>query len=387
MLIRRYGVMFRFGLFDHPPEKSEIPAEKNGAVARDIAAAGSVLLRNENNILPLDIENGSIKSIALLGPWAAKAATGGIGSSMVNPVRTFIPADVITKRLQKSGVKLTVDADADPEAAAVIAASADVAVVIAGSLDSESIDRENLSLPDNQDALISAVAAANPHTVVFIHAGGPVLMPWLNDVAAVMDGFYPGGEDGEVTADLLFGDRYPSGRLPITFPASEQDGPANTEKRYPGVDGKVFYDEGLETGYRWYQAQNITPLFPFGFGLSYTAFSVEQLDISSDTINPGDLIDLTVKVTNTGTSTGEEVVQVYVSYPADAGEPPKQLRAFKKVLLEPGKSRTVSLTLGERALAVYDTAKESWVVNSGSYGIYAGTSSFDTPLTSTVKVK
>jgi beta-glucosidase len=385
MLLRRFREMFRFGLFDREPMTSPIPVDEHAEIAREIGAAGSVLLRNEGSLLPLDATQSM--RIALLGPWATQAATGGGGSSMVNPIRAITPADAITSRLEDTGVELTIDADASPDAAAQLASEADIAVVVVGNFETEAADREDMSLPDEQDALIAAIAAANPQTIVFVHAGSPILMPWAADVAAIVEGWYPGGEDGETTAALLFGDVYPSGKLPITFPVQESDGLANTPERYPGVDGKVYYDEELQVGYRWFQSQDITPLFPFGFGLSYTTFNVDNLSVTTPTVQPGNSVSLQVRVTNTGNREGAEVVQAYVAYPPELGEPPKQLRAFQKVTLEPDESHTVELTLNDRALAVWDTDTARWVVHAGTYTVLLGTSSANTPLEATVTVE
>ncbi|MBW2375139.1 MAG: glycoside hydrolase family 3 C-terminal domain-containing protein, partial [Deltaproteobacteria bacterium] len=307
MLLRRFREMFRFGLFDREPMTSPIPVDEHAEIAREIGAAGSVLLRNEVGLLPLDATQPM--SIALLGPWATQAATGGGGSSRVNPIRAITPAEAITNRLDGTDVQLTIDADAGPAEAAQLASEADIAVVVVGNFETEAADRKDMSLPDEQDALIAAIAAANPQTIVFIHAGSPILMPWVADVAAIVEGWYPGGEDGETTVALLFGDIYPSGKLPITFPVQESDGLANTPERYPGVDGKVYYDEELQVGYRWFQSQDITPLFPFGFGLSYTTFMLGDLSVATPTIQAGDPVTLQVPVTNIGNREGAEVVQ------------------------------------------------------------------------------
>jgi beta-glucosidase len=162
---------------------------------------------------------------------------------------------------------------------------------------------------------------------------------------------------------------------------------ATRPERYLGVDGKVYYSEELEVGYRWYQAQDITPLFPFGFGLSYTTFALDQFSVTTPTIAPGDSVSLQVRVTNTGDREGAEVAQAYVAYPAELGEPPKQLRAFQKATLQPAESQTVDLTLNPRALAVWNTESGDWVVNAGTYTILVGTSSADTPLAATVTVE
>ena len=385
MLVRRYSEMFRFGQFDNAPTLSPIPVEEHARIAREIGAAGSVLLRNEGSLLPLDTKQAM--RIALLGPWATQAATGGGGSSKVNPIRAVTPAEIIARRVAGTKVQLTIDATADPATAAQLAGAADIAVVVAGSFETEGADRQTMALPDGQDELIAAVAAANPRTIVFLHAGSPVLMPWALDVAAIVEGWYPGGEDGEITAALLFGDAYPSGKLPITFPVLQSDGPANTPARYPGVDGKVFYEEELQVGYRWFQAQNITPLFPFGFGLSYTRFSMADLALATSELSAGEPLKLQVRISNIGEREGAEVVQVYVSYPAELGEPPKQLRAFHKLALPPGSSETVNLTLDARALAIWDSATRSWVVKPGTYKILVGDSSANTPLEATVTVQ
>ena len=385
MLIRRYREMFRFGLFDHAPTISPIPVEEHAKIAREIGAAGTILLRNEGGLLPLDATQSM--TIALLGPWANQSATGGGGSSKVNPIRAVTPAEIIADRLEGTNVELTIDADAGLAEAALLAAEADIAVVVVGQFESEGKDRQSMSLPDGQDELIAAIATANPRTIVFVHAGSPILMPWVDEVAAIVDGWYPGGEDGETTSAILFGDAYPSGKLPITFPVSQSDGLANSPERYPGVDGKVFYDEELQVGYRWFQSQNIDPLFPFGFGLSYTSFVIDSLTPATNEVYPGDPLTLQVRVTNTGDREGAEVAQAYVVYPSELGEPPKQLRAFQKVILQPGESKTVDLALDARALAIWDTVTHNWVVNSGIYKILVGNSSDNTPLEATVTVQ
>jgi len=384
MLVRRYTQMFRFGLFDRAPSLSPIPVEDHARIAREIGAAGSVLLRNEDSVLPLEASRSV--SIALLGPWATRAATGGGGSSMVNPIRAVTPAEGIARRLQGTDVRLTVDAEADPAKAAQLAGEADYAVVVVGSFETEALDRQDMSLPDEQDALIAAIAAANPRTIVFVHAGSPILMPWVDDVAAIVEGWYPGGEDGEVTAAILFGDSYPSGKLPITFPVLETDGLANSPERYPGVDGRVYYDEGLMVGYRWFQSQGIEPLFPFGFGLSYTSFAIDDLVLANNTVTSGEPVELQVRVTNTGDREGAEVVQAYVAYPTGLGEPPRQLRAFQKVHLQPGESQVVDLALDARAFAIWDEVAGAWVVNPGTYKILVGDSSDNIAVETTVTV-
>ena len=264
MVSLRFTEMFRQGIFDRPVTKTPIPVDAHGKTAQAIAAAGSVLLRNEGALLPLDASR--LKSIAVVGPYSTSATTGGGGSSKVDPLRTISPLVGIRSAAGKD-VQVLTPSDATASAAAAVAGRADVAVVVVGDAESEGKDRPSLSLPPGQDSFISAVAAANPNTVVVVHAGAPVLMPWLSKVRAVLMGWYPGQEDGTVTAALLFGAAEPTGRLPITFPSADGNTPTNTPDRYPGVNGTVTYQERLDVGYRYVAAGGPKPLFPFGFGL------------------------------------------------------------------------------------------------------------------------
>lgn len=381
LLIPRYAEMFRFGDFDHPANIRPIPAEKDGAIARSIAEQAAVLLKNADHQLPL--HPGAIHSIALIGPYAGAAMTGGAGSSHVKPLYTVSPADGLRKQVPTS-VTITYNDGADPAAAALLAAKSDVAIVMAGDRDSEGHDRPNLSLPGNQNDLIEAVATSNPHMVVVLKTGGPVLMPWLDKVPAVLEAWYPGEEDGNAVADLLFGKANPSGKLTVSFPKSESDTPAHTSRTYPGLNGNVIYSEGLEVGYRWYDARHIEPLFPFGFGLSYTTFRFTHLTISPENAKGEVRVGLTV--TNTGPVGGAEVAQVYAADPASAGEPPHQLKGFAKVDLRPGESRRISVTLGPRSFSVWDTVANRWKIVTGQFTILAGDSSRNLPLQGTVQI-
>ncbi|WP_328916068.1 MULTISPECIES: glycoside hydrolase family 3 C-terminal domain-containing protein [unclassified Streptomyces] len=276
-------------------------------------------------------------------------------------------------------------------AAAEAAAKADVAVVVVGDSSSEGSDRTTLALPGNEDALIGAVAAANPRTVVVVRAGAPVLMPWLSQVPAVLDMWYPGQEDGNALAALLTGDAEPGGRLPVSFPASDtQTATAAAPGRYPAVNGVYDYSEGLDVGYRWYDQEGQTPLFPFGYGLSYTTFRQSHLKVSPERIDAttrgSAKVTVSVDVTNTGRRTGTDVVQVYLGHPAGSGEPPKALKAFAKVELAPGRTRTVRLTLTQDDLRVWDTDAHDWTVLKGRYPVYVGRSAADTALAGSVTV-
>jgi len=376
MLVRRFSEMFRFGLFDHPHTTKPIPAKQDGVISREIAAQCAVLLKNSGNELPLRPD--AIRSLAVVGPYAGAAHTGGGGSSQVDPLYTVLPIDGLKKHLAPH-VTLAYNDGTDASAAAALAKTADVAIVMVGNRDREGHDRPNLSLPGNQDALVEAVAAANPHTVVVLKTGGPVLMPWIDHVPVVLEAWYPGEEDGNVVADLLFGTTNPSGKLPMTFPKAENETPAHTPQQYPGVNGTVIYSERLEVGYRWYDAQNVAPLFPFGFGLSYTTFRLSHLDAPASA-HPGGHVRVSLDVTNTGARAGAEVVQVYVASPPYAGEPPKQLRGFVRVRLRPGETERVGIALDPRAFSIWDTKANRWAVIGGKYEILVGDSSRDLPL-------
>jgi beta-glucosidase len=268
-------------------------------------------------------------------------------------------------------------------AQAVAAAKrADSAVVFVANKDTEAIDRTSLALPGYQDQLIEAVAAANPRTVVVLNTGGPVLMPWLNDVAGVVEAWYPGEEDGDAAAAVLYGDVDPAGRLPITFPRSLADTPTNTPAQYPGVNGVATYSEGLDVGYRWYDSAGIAPLFPFGYGLSYTSFGYRHLTVRRDRI--GD-VQVGADVTNTGSRSGSEVAQLYVGDPPSASEPPAQLKGFDRIQLRPGETRHVTFTLTSRSFAYWDVATHTWKVAPGSYKIMVGGGPQDLPLETTVQ--
>jgi beta-glucosidase len=381
LLVSRFTVMIEFGLFDHPLTSTPIPAEADGAVSRSLAEEGTVLLRNQNHQLPLDPH--ALHSVAVIGPYAGAAMTGGGGSSHVKPLYTVSPVQGIRNRLPKA--RVSYDSGANPATAAVLAKTADVALVMVGDNETEGLDRPSLALSGNQDRLIKAVAAANPHTIVVVKSGGPVLMPWLNAVPAVVEAWYPGQEDGNAVAAVLFGDVNPSGKLPITFPTSDSQTPANTPAQYPGVNGTVRYSEGLQVGYRWYAANHETPLFPFGFGLSYTSFRFGNLVVSPQPDSTGQ-VSVGVDVTNTGSRAGADVAQVYVTDPAAAGEPPRQLKGFARVVLAPGQTRHVTLHLDQRAFSIWNSDAQAWTTIHGRYAVQVGDSSASLPLSAPVTV-
>ncbi|WP_312886989.1 glycoside hydrolase family 3 C-terminal domain-containing protein [Actinocrinis puniceicyclus] len=346
------------------------------------AEEGTVLLKN-SGILPLS--TSSLKSIAVIGvDGGAGTQTIGGGSATVTSPGTVWPLTGIQNRVAGTGVGVAYDDGSNQSSAASLAASSSVAIVFASdNYGNEGSDTSTISLPNNQDALISAVAAANPNTIVVLNDNDAILMPWLNSVKGVFEGFYDGQNWGSAIAALLFGDVNPSGRLPVTFPAALSQVPANTTAQWPGANNQVQYSEGLKVGSRWYDANGLTPLFPFGYGLSYTTFSFGDLQVGA--LNNGQAT-VTATVTNTGARAGTEVAQLYVSDPASVGEPPHQLKGFQRVPLNPGASATVTFTVTAHDLAHWDTASNSWLAGAGTYQVLVGGSSRDLPLTGNLTV-
>jgi beta-glucosidase len=272
-------------------------------------------------------------------------------------------------------------------AAAVAAAKrARTAVVFAYMEGTEGVDQPTLALPDEQDQLIEAVARANPRTVVVLNSGYPVLMPWVRDVRAILDMWYPGQEGGRATADLLVGRAVPGGKLPVTFPARESDAPTATSPlRYPGVNGQEYYSEGIFVGYRWYDQQRIAPLFPFGYGLSYTRFGYRNLRVLG--AKEG-IPRVRFTVTNTGSRTASEVAQVYVGrLPTSLPTPVKQLAGVARVTLRPGERRTVTVSLDRLSLSYWDTAADRWVTPTGQVAVLVGSSSRNIQLRGTLTIR
>ena len=387
MVSRVLTQMFAFGLFDRPQTGSRdafVSTSAHVATSLQVAEEGTVLLKN-NGVLPLSTSN--IHSIAVLGEdGGAAVETSGGGSGNATSTGTVWPLTGIQNR---AGAGVNVQYEAAPDAAGIqravtLAQNSDIAVIFANNPEGEGTDLTSIDLSANENQLISSVAAVNPRTIVVLHTGSAVTMPWLNSVAAVFEGWYSGQEVGDAIAALLFGDVNPSGKLPVTFPASLADVPAHTAQQWPGDASGVQYSEGVDVGYRWYDAHNITPLFPFGFGLSYTSFAFSNLQVGALDANGVATVSATVK--NTGSREGAEVVQLYVSDPANTGEPPKQLRNFARVDLQPGASQTVRFTVTAHDLAHFDNASNAWTTTSGSYQILVGDSSRNLPLSGTINV-
>lgn len=376
-LVRRYRTMMELGVFYHPPKHKVIPAKEDGAIARRIAEEGMVLLENQGNLLPLDA--AKLHSIAVVGPYAAKASTGGGGSSQVVPLYTVEPVKGIRDRAGRK-IKVTFADGSDIQQAVRLAKAADVAIVMVGGDETEGRDHP-ITLQGNQSQLVEAVAAANPRTVVVLKSGSVELMPWEDKVPALLEAWYPGEEDGNAVAAVLFGDFDPSGKLPLTFPRRLADLPAHTPEQYPGVDGEVHYSEGVFVGYRHYDEKDIKPLFPFGYGLHYTTFAYKSLKVSAASVSSTGKGTVTVDldVTNTGSRAGAEVAELYLGFPSTAAvpEPPKQLKGFERVELKPGQTGHLQMVFDSHELSFWNTSSHAWAIMPGEYRVMVGASSRD----------
>jgi beta-glucosidase len=279
----------------------------------------------------------------------------------------------------------------DVEAAARLAASADVAIVFAYQHAAEGRDAPSLSLPDGQDQLVSSVAAANPRTIVVLETGGPVTMPWIERAGAVLEAWYPGIRGGEAIANVLFGVVNPSGKLPVTFPRTEADLPRPALPGAPVVlplgevppaaPFTIDYKEGLKVGYKWFEAEARTPLFPFGFGLSYTTFSYSDIQIRASRE-----VRVSFRLLNTGDRVGAETAQIYASLPPASGEPFRRLVAWEKLQLAPGEAKTVTLRIDPLYLSIFSVEKDDWRLLPGDYKIFVGASAQNLPLAATVRL-
>ncbi len=359
--------------------------EADYQTARQIAAECAVLLKNDRAVLPL----AEGETVALIGDFAASPRYQGGGSSHVNSARVSaardcMPAGMTWTRGYDQAADLP---DAAQQAEAVRAAqNAGAAVILAGlpeRYESEGVDRTTLEMPANQNALIEAVAAVQPNTVVVLYNGAPVTMPWLDKVAAVLEMYLPGDAGGQATLDLLYGRANPSGKLAETFPQKLEDTPAYLN--FPGENAVTEYREGIFVGYRYYDKKRMDVLFPFGHGLSYTSFAYSDLTVDRDTLTDADTLTVCVTVTNTGSCFGKEAVQLYIAPPAGMRQRPvRELKAFAKAALEPGQSQTLEFTLTGRDFAYYEPLLHDFYAESGRYGIEIGASSRDIRLRAAV---
>ena len=388
---------FASGIIDHPAVKGVVDVEHGFEVSQKVEEGSAVLLRNEHAVLPIDTQK--VRSIAVIGFDADTGMISGGGSAQVDapgqiggtrwrrPV-WFPTSPLNAIRAKAPGAQVSFSSGEDVADAVAKAKAADVAIVFAWQYEAEGGDLENLSLPQNQDKLIAAVAKANPRTVVVLETGTAVTMPWLDSTGAVLEAWYGGSKGADAVARLLFGEVNPSGKLPMTFPKSEDELPRTTvaEPPPPVKNGvlsfKVDYNvEGAAVGYKWYESQKKPVLFPFGFGLSYTTFKYSGLKVGDD----GKSVTLTV--TNTGERAGAEVAEVYATLPQSAGEPWKRLIAYKKVELAPGESKTVTMDVDPTYESIWDVAAKRWTRPSGEYKVMAGPSSAELPLETTFSVR
>lgn len=435
LLRPRYIKMIEFGHMDEPYDKfmpEIVDPIANGKSALKMAEEGAVLLKNDNDFLPLD---GEPESIALIGvEWFAGEAKMSPRSvrdnnENVNAPYTVTPQEGLENVIEELGydTEVTYNDGRDPEAAAELAAESDVVLLMVGDNPHETVDRDTLGFPAidldknkeredwvEQEPLIDAVLEANAeNTAVVLKTSGTVLMPWLDEVPAVLEAWFPGMEDGNAVANLLYGKVNPSGKLPMTFGATEREAAFATEEQFPGKrqdTGKVGgpgpygdgsdqliakYTEGLEMGYRWYEANDVKPVFPFGYGLSYTTFEYDNLKVKKVHGKKGSIagIDVSFTITNTGDVAGKEAAQVYMTLPDKAGQPTKRLVNFEKVDLEPGESERVTVRINhddsnhpfsyfvpEEPDNLANWADGEWVTAKGKYRVHVGGSSADTPL-------
>ncbi|MBJ7357000.1 glycoside hydrolase family 3 C-terminal domain-containing protein [Nocardioides sp.] len=395
--------MFRHGLFDHRTDQNAATytsdvSTPHQAVARRAAAAATVMLKNRDGLLPLPKVAGG-RTIAVIG-WAAgpigamNSVSGGGSSRTGLPGRVVSPLEGITAQALENGDRVVyVDGSSQADAVAA-AAAADLAVVVANDGSSEGADRPDLglhpgicvtifcqNLPIDQTDLIAAVTQANPDNVVVLDIGAPVKMPWLDRAGAVLVPWYAGLQHGNALADVLYGKAEPGGRLPQTFPVDEAQA-SFPAAQYPGVGGVAKYSDGLLVGYRAYDAHQRTPLFPFGFGLGYTTFDYRGLKVRPR----GRTVKVSLVVRNTGSRAGAAVPQVYVGFPKKTGEPKRQLKGFRKVRLDAGESRRITIRLSPRAFAHWSTKRDSWVIEEGRYKLFVGPDSRTFPLKGAVRL-
>jgi beta-glucosidase len=378
MVTRILWALFAKGPVDDPVKVTPVDYAAHALVSQKAAEESLVLLKNDGNLLPLR----GVKSIAMIGGHADQGVLAGAGSSDVTPVgrdvkfggHTYLPSpplEALRRELPKT--KIAFDAGTDHAAAAALAAQSDVAIVFVTRHNSEGSEA-SLTMVDNQDDLVASVAKANPRTIVVAETGGAIYMPWVSQVPAILEAFYPGIRGGQAIARILTGKVNPSGHLPISFPASaDQLARPDIEGlgQPDGTPAEVLYDEGAAIGYKWYDVKGYKPLFWFGHGLSYTSFALSDLLAQPD----GNAIKVSFSIRNTGKRAGKSVGQVYVA-PADwkkAGwEAPKRLGGFAKAALKPGKTTHVQVTIDPRLLAIYEAANNNWHIKAGDYRLLLG---------------
>ena len=407
MVTRILHAMYQVGVFNQPPAVTSLgPAmvAADEAIAQTVEEQGAVLLKNANGQLPLNA--AKLNSIAVIGSHADIGVISGGGSAQVYPTEgaalyegypavpgwsrvVWDPSPPLEWiRAAAPNATVSYNDGTSTTTAARLAASSDVAIVFVSQWTSEGMDLPSLNFTDvihsppiNQDTLVQAVAGANPHTIVVMENGGAQVLPWLGSVSAVLEAWFPGIRGGQAIANILFGGVNPSGKLPITFPASVNDLPRPVIPGSPSAATPFVtnYSEGLLVGYKWYDSQGYTPEFPFGFGLSYTTFQFSNVALANNLTRGNPNLRVTFNLTNTGTVAGAEVAQVYLALPASAGEPPKRLVGWQKVWLTPGQQQSVTVEVDENdsshPLSYWDTNSKSWLTAPGTYTVYLGNSS------------
>ncbi len=373
-----------FGLFERPPEidLSTLCCEEHIALARESASKGMVLLKNDGGLLPLD--GGKIGRIALLGRFAKKARLGDMGSSWMRGKGAASPLAGLARRA--GGARIDCYAGRSARKAARLAEGADAVVVVAsltprdegewlGSWLPLGGDRERLGLPEREVETIRAATAVSDRVVVVVQAGGAVTMSeWIDEARAVLLAWYPGKEGGRALADVLFGDVNPGGKLPFTIPRGD-------EQPYPLGAGRPSQEYGYFHGYRYFDKEGLDPLFPFGFGLSYTGYGYADLRLSAEKLPPGGKLEVSFELTNEGERAGEEIAQLYVSCRGSTvPRPVRELKGFLKTPLRPGETKRVGLELPVKDLAYYDEKERAWKVERRRYEVRVGPSSRDLPL-------
>jgi beta-glucosidase len=413
--------MFACGVVDDPPRKGVVDILGDLEIARKVAEQSIVLLKNEQNQLPL---GGSqpVTSIAVIGAHADVGMLSGGGSAQVDPPggNAILPpgkgqtrwgepvwfptSPLRVIRAKAPQAKVQFNPGTDPSAAAALAKTAAVAIVFASQWESEGMDLDSLSLPKHQDDLIAAVAAANPHTIVVLETGSPVSMPWVGQVSAIVEAWYAGSQGAEALANIIFGDVNPSAKLAITFPTSDADLPHHSIVKPPlestthdepdawkkiaaGLPAfQTTYDEGLKVGYKWYDSENKQVLFPFGYGLSYSTYTYANLRVTPGE-TAGGKVRLSFTVTNTSNRAGSEIAEVYAALPAAASEPPKRLVGWNKFKLNPAESKDVVVEVDPLYLSIFNVDRNGWQLIPGDYKFMVGGSSQSLPLTQSVSLK
>jgi beta-glucosidase len=382
-----------FKAIDNRKRGTTYDKQAHHKLARKIAGESMVLLKNQDNILPLKKEG----TIAIIGAFAKKPRYQGGGSSHVNPTKLDNALEEIEKLVQgkakiiyEEGYKLETDEMNQEliEKAKEAAKKSDVAIIFAGLPDryeSEGYDRKHMKMPENHNKLIEEVSKVQPNTIVVLSNGAPVEIPWIDKVKGLLESYLGGQAGGGAVADILFGEVNPSGKLAETFPKKLSHNPSYLN--FPGEGNKVEYREGVFVGYRYYDKKEIEPLFPFGYGLSYTTFEYTDISVDKKEITDKETIEVKVKVKNTGKVKGKEIVQLYIrDVESKVNRPEKELKGFEKIELAPGEEKTVTFKLDKRSFAYYNTEIRDWYVESGEFEILVGKSSKEIELKETVKV-